>query len=74
MPGSLMVSIYTDDACPIVQPRSLLPLKSKAYKWNLEKWYQWTYLQGRNRGTDLEKGLVDTTGGEGGWIERVALT
>ena len=31
-----------------------------AYIWNLEKWYQWTYLQGRNRHTENE--LVDTEG------------
>ena len=24
------------------------------YMWNLEKWYRWTYLQSRNRDTDLE--------------------
>ena len=28
--------------------------------WNLEKWYWWTYLQGRNRDTDVENGLVET--------------
>ena len=22
------------------------------YMWNLEKWYRWTYLQGRDRQTD----------------------
>ena len=31
------------------------------------KWYQLTYLQGRNRDTDIEKIPVDTEGkGEGG--------
>ena len=36
-----------------------------AYIWNLEKWYWWTYLQGRNRDTDNR--LADTVGeGEGG--------
>ena len=29
-----------------------------AYIWNLEKWYRQTYLQGRNRDTDIEKGLM----------------
>ena len=24
------------------------------YMWNLEKWYRWTSLQGRNRDTDVE--------------------
>lgn len=38
------------------------------YIWNLEKWYWWTDLQGRNR--DAENGLVDTAGeGEGGTID-----
>ena len=38
-----------------------------AYIWNLEKWYWWTYFQGRNRDADVKKGLVDTVGeGEGG--------
>ena len=37
------------------------------YIWNLEKWYWWTYLQGRNRDIDVENGFVDTVGeGEGG--------
>ena len=25
--------------------------------WNLEKWHSWTYLQGRNRDTDVESSL-----------------
>ena len=38
-----------------------------AYVENLEKQYWWTYLQGRNRDTDVENGLVDTEGeGESG--------
>ena len=38
-----------------------------AYMWNLEKWYRWTYLQGRNRHVDVENGHVDTAGeGEDG--------
>ena len=44
--------------------------------WNLEKWYRWTYLQGRNRNADVEEGLVDTVGeGEGGmnWEIRVDI-
>ena len=32
--------------------------------WNLERWYWWAYVQGRNRDTDIENRLVDT-GGEG---------
>ena len=35
--------------------------------WNLEKWFIHTYLQGRNRDADVEKGPVDAVGeGEGG--------
>ena len=30
------------------------------YMWNLEKWYGWTYFQGRNRDIDIENGHVDT--------------
>ena len=36
--------------------------------WNLEKWYRLTYLQGRNRDTDIENGRVDMAGEEG-WDE-----
>ena len=31
--------------------------------WNLETWYRLTYLQGRNRDTDVKKG------GKVGWDE-----
>ena len=34
----------------------------KAYMWNLEKWYRWTCLQGRNRDTDAENKHMDTKG------------
>ena len=35
--------------------------------WDLEKWYWWTYLQGRDRDTDRGNRLLDTVGeGEGG--------
>ena len=33
-----------------------------AYMWNLEKWYRWSYLQNRNRGTDVENKHMDTKG------------
>ena len=33
-----------------------------AYMWNLEKWYRWTYFQGRNRDPDIEYGYVDLGG------------
>ena len=34
--------------------------------WNLKKWYKWTYLQNRNRVTDVEDKLTVTKGGKGG--------
>ena len=37
------------------------------YIWNLEERYWWTYLQGRNRDSDIQNGLTDTAReGEGG--------
>ena len=35
-----------------------------AYMWNLEKWYRWTGLQGRNWDTDVENKLMDIKGGK----------
>ena len=35
-----------------------------AYMWNLKKWYKWTYLQNRDRVTDVENKLM-VTGGKG---------
>ena len=50
--------------------KSLLPtfgLSCLIYIWNLERWCQWTYLQGSNRYADIENRLVDTEGdGKGG--------
>ena len=40
-----------------------------ACMWNLEKWYRWTYLQGRNRDADVENGQVDMGEGRRGWDE-----
>ena len=39
------------------------------YMWNLEKWYRWTYFQGRNRDADTENRYVDTAvkGWGGNW-------
>ena len=34
--------------------------------WNLERWYWWAYVQGRNRDTDIENRLVDTVWGREG--------
>ena len=37
-----------------------------AYMCNLKKRYKWTYLQSRNRLTDIENKLMDTKGHSGG--------
>ena len=42
-----------------------------AYMWNLEKWYRWTSLQGRNRDTDVENKHMDTKGERGGWWDEL---
>ena len=46
------------------------------YLWNLEKWYRWTGLQGRNRDTNTENKLTVTKVGKGrvGWTGRLGLT
>ena len=36
------------------------------YMWNLKKWYKWTYLQNRNRLTDIANKLMVTKGESGG--------
>ena len=33
-----------------------------AYMWNLKKWYRWTYLQNRNRVTDVKNKCIITRG------------
>ena len=33
-----------------------------AYMWNLKRWYKWTYVQNRNRVTDVENKLMVTRG------------
>ena len=35
-----------------------------SYRWNLKKWHWPTYLQGRNRDTDVENRLTDMEGKE----------
>ena len=35
-----------------------------AYMWNLERWYRWTGLQGRNWDTDAENQRMDTKRGK----------
>ena len=39
-----------------------------AYMWNLEKWYRWTGLQGKNRDTNVENKCMDTKGGKWGQV------
>ena len=39
----------------------------------LEKWFRWTYLQGRNRNTDGENGCMDTGGSEREWTGTLGL-
>ena len=39
---------------------------NNAYMQNLEKWYRWSYLQSRNRDTDVENKCMDTKVGWGG--------
>ena len=36
------------------------------YMWNLRKWYKWTYLQNRNRLTDIENKFMATKAERGG--------
>ena len=43
-------------------------LNINTYMWNLEKWYRWTYLQSRNRDTDVEN-KHGYQGGKVGWDE-----
>ena len=39
--------------------------------WNLEKWYRWSYLQSRNRNTEIGKKTYGYQGGKlgDGWDE-----
>ena len=58
---------------PVIQSEVSQKEKKKyiyVYIWNLEKWYWWTYLQGRNGDADVENELVHAVG-EGGseWAE-----
>ena len=39
------------------------------YIWNLERWYQWFYMQSNKRDTDVKNRLLDSVGeGKGGMI------
>ena len=50
------------------------------YRWNLKKWYKWTYLPNRNRVTDVKNKLTVTRGkgvGKdklGDWDRRIRTT
>ena len=38
------------------------------YVWNLERWYQQSYVQDSKGDTDVKDRLLDTVGGKGGMI------
>ena len=38
-----------------------------SYMWNIKKYHKWTYLQNRNRVTDVENKLMVTKGKSAGW-------
>ena len=41
----------------------------KAYIWNLERWYQWSYMQGSKGDADIKNRLLDYVGeGKSGMI------
>ena len=40
-----------------------------AYMWKLEKWYIYTYFQGRNRDADLREGTCGHSRGNVRWDE-----
>ena len=44
--------------CKLEKEKQILYINT--YIWDLERWYWWTYLQGKNGDTDVENGLVDT--------------
>ena len=43
------------------------------YMWNLRKWYKWTYLQNRNRLTDIESNLMVTKGEKLGGGDKLGM-
>ena len=40
--------------------------KINAYTWNLERWYQQSYVQGNKEDTDIKNRHLDSMGEEGG--------
>ena len=44
-------------------------IKMEFHIWNLERWYQQSYMQGSKGNTDIKKRLLDSVGeGESGMI------
>ena len=41
----------------------------KKPRWNLGRWYWWTYLQGSSGNAEIEKRLGGQSGGKRGWNE-----
>ena len=45
-----------------------------AHIWDLDRWYQWSYLQGNKRDTDAKNRLLDSAGeGKGGMIRENSI-
>ena len=63
-----------DDLETIIQSEVNQKEKNKFCTWNLEKWYRWTSLQGKNRDTDVENRFVGMMGVVVGWIGKLELT
>ena len=43
------------------------------YMWSLKKWYKWTYLQNRNRLTDIENKFMVIKGKRGGMMDKLGV-
>ena len=67
------MSLYRDmdgpRDCHTEWGRSERKRHTNAYMWNPEKWYRWTYLQSRNRVTDIENNFMVNKRGREGWDE-----
>ena len=62
-----------DELEPIIQSEVSQKEKDKYHIlthniWNLERWYQRSYVQGSKEDTDVKNRLLDSVGGEGGMI------
>ena len=71
--GKLRELVMDREACTVIhgvaKSRTRLRLNwLNPYIWNLEKWYWWSDLQGRNRDSDTETRPVDSRGRRG-WEE-----